>query len=531
MNDFKWLFVSEIKGIQEYILATDKLKHMVGASEIIASITDREFYDEKVLKTLNCEYDKDYKVMMAAAGRLMLLFKDEAKIKDLMAVWSIVINEYAPGVELVYDYFTIDSNNLQETRKKALEKMTSRRQQQNCSLPIPSLPVERCRRDGLAAVGIRDEERISKEIKRKLDGAKESRSKIIDKVIPELNKYDTLKELFPTDFQEITGTDDKTYMAIVHIDVNSMGSFFIDVGKNLEKENIDNTLKIYQGISKCLLESAKTAAKKATGTIFKYILEKEEIQKSKTEVEMIPFRPLVLAGDDFTFVIKSPYAVRYSEKYIEEFNNEAKKQLAKIIKEYNLSISDEKYDFKLSAGITFTKSKFPFKTAYGLCEKLCKMGKELSKRNVSTISFYRQTTAASDDLEILLNREFQHDKLEMTYKTYALGSNNENLPSIKDLESIISALYKLPRGSLRKIASKLFSDKNTVDMFWKRFISICQERNSQVYEILKKSLIKITKNTETPLWEKTPDGNYKTPLIDAINLYSVNSNFEDRSVE
>ena len=82
MNDFKWLFVSEIKGIQDYILATDKLKHMVGASEIIASITDKEFYDEIVLKTIDCEYDKDYKVMMAAAGRLMLLFKEEAKYFD-----------------------------------------------------------------------------------------------------------------------------------------------------------------------------------------------------------------------------------------------------------------------------------------------------------------------------------------------------------------------------------------------------------------------------------------------------------------
>ena len=137
MNDFKWLFVSEIKGIQDYILATDKLKHIVGASELIASITYKDFY-ETVLRELGCEKDKDYKVMMAAAGRLMLLFKDESKLKDLMAVWAIVINEYAPGVELVYDYFEADPNNLQESRKLALDKMPSKRQQPSCSLPMLS---------------------------------------------------------------------------------------------------------------------------------------------------------------------------------------------------------------------------------------------------------------------------------------------------------------------------------------------------------------------------------------------------------
>lgn len=533
MNDFKWLFVSEIKGIQDYILATDKLKHIVGASELIASITDIEFY-KTVLRELDCVIDKDYKVMMAAAGRLMLLFKDESKLKDLMAIWAIVINEYAPGVELVYDYYDADPNNLQKSRKQALEKMPSKRQQPSCSLPVPSLPVERCRRDGLAAVSIKDDEHISNEIKRKLY-VEEKKHDLTKKFIPKQDKEDKIDVDFnilkdsnkwPKDFENITGFNDKSYMAVVHIDVNSMGKFFITLGEQLENIDAKTTLEIYNLVSTYLLEAAEEAAKEAVKTIITIEKNKElrEAIKGNKKGDIFPLRPLVLAGDDLTFVIKSPYAIKFSESYMFHFNKKANQKLYKLLQTYKLNIDNSIYNFKLSAGITFTKSKFPFRSAYELCEKLCKTGKELSERTVSTISFYRQTTSASDDLDNLIDREFKHDKLELTYKTYSLEKNSKNLPLINNLTEIVASLNSLPRGSIREIASKLFSDKNTVDAAWNRFKTICKERDNNQYNKLEKALSNITKNTENPLWEEKGDIS-RTPLVDAINLHSVTSDF------
>ena len=532
MNDFKWLFVSEIKGIQDYILATDKLKHIVGASEIVANITEKLY--EIVLKELDYRINQDYKVMMAAAGRLMLLFNNEEKLKTFMLVWPIIINEYAPSIELVYDYFDADPSNLQKTRQNALDKMPSRRQQPICSLPIPSLPVERSRRDGLAAVTIKDEEHISNEIKRKLYVAEKDQD-LTNKFVPEKKEEDNTdidfnilknSNKWPKEFEDITGFNAKSYMAVVHIDVNSMGVFFRTLGEQLENIDAETTLEINNLVSEYLLDAAEEAAKEAVKAIITYEKNQELREALKKEKGIIPLRPLVLAGDDLTFVIKSPYAIRFSQSYMYYFNQKANQKLSDLLQTYKLNIDKSIYDFKLSAGITFTKSKFPFRSAYELCESLCKKGKNLSNRNVSTISFYRQTTSASDDLDKLIDREFKHDNLELTYKTYALDNNNENLPLINNLIEMVQALNSLPKGSIRKMASKLFSDKNTVDSAWNRFKNICIERKPKEFRELEEALSNITKNNVSPLWEEK-NNIYKTPLVDAINLHSVTTDFYD----
>lgn len=546
IDNFKWLFVSEIKGIQDYIFNTDKLRHIVGASEIVSSITgsnddtdDISPFYQNVLQALECRKDVDYKVMQAAAGRLMILFNNKEKLDKLMAVWSIVMNEYAPGTELVYDCFEINPSDLTKARETALKSMVSQRQQPSCSLPIASLPAERCRRDSKAAVGVDENhgkrEPISNEIKRKLEAAQESKKSLFKKFIPQNVAKETIdddykildnNDKWPIDFEDITGFDDKSYMAVAHVDVNSMGNFFIKLGEQLKNKTPEENLEIGQTVSQKLLESASYAAQSATRTII------EENPKLKNAISRgckMPLRPLVLAGDDLTFVIKAPYAIRFIESYINFFSEKAKQELTQIIKDNNLTLDEKITELTLSAGVTFTKAKFPFKSAYELCENLCKLGKQSSERKVSTISFYRQTTSTCDDLESLLLREFSHvsDKttLKLTYGTYAISKNEKGLPLITDLEAIVSTFGSLPKGALRKIATMLFADKHTVDSAWERFVDICSSRNASAMNKLKGYLTIITKNKEMPLWAGNKDNSFTTPLVDALNLHSISSDF------
>lgn len=548
IENFKWLFVSEIKGIQDYIFSTDKLRHIVGASEIVSSITgsnddsdvDLPFY-QSVLRALECKIDDDYKVMQAAAGRLMILFNNKENVNKLMAVWSVVINEYAPGTELVYDCFEINPSDLTKARETALKGMLCQRQQPSCSLPIPSLPAERCRRDSKAAIGVDENhgkrEPISNEIKRKLEAAQESRKSLFKKFIPKNVDNNTIDDNYkildnndkwPIDFEDITGFGDKSYMAVAHVDVNSMGNFFIKLGEQLKNKEPEKNLEISQIVSQKLLESASYAAQSATRTI---IEENPKLKEAIGRGCKMPLRPLVLAGDDLTFVIKAPYAIRFIESYISFFSSKAKQELTQIINDNKLILDERITELTLSAGVTFTKSKFPFKSAYELCENLCKLGKQSSERKVSTISFYRQTTSTCDDLGSLLSREFSHvygnTTLKLTYGTYAVSKNEKGLPLITDLEAVVSTFGSLPKGALRKIASMLFADKPTVDSAWERFVDICSSRNASVMNELKSYLAIITKNNETPLWAVNNDNSFTTPLVDAVNLHSISSDFYD----
>lgn len=538
IKDFKWLFVSEIKGIQDYIFGTDKLRHIIGASEIISSITGSKSYSEKeeaqplyksVLKALECIEEQDYIIMQAAAGRLILLFKEKKNIDKLMAIWGIILNEYAPGAELVYNSYEIKSPNLCTEKDNALKDMRLQRQQPSCSLPIPSLPVERCRRDGKAAVTVNPQdsrEPISNEIYRKLEAAASSRQTLFKKFIPKRKgkieqNFSHLEDEtnWPVDFKDITDNNDKTYMAVMHIDVNRMGRFFQELANVLGHENSETFIEISLLASQKLLSAAQYAAQEATREILK--VHPNTISKDNP----MPLRPLVLAGDDLTVVIKAPYAIPFAKRYMKEFSNNAQLELRKLVKTKHINIREELTRLTLSAGITYTKANFPFKSAYNLCEELCKLGKKQSNRECSTISFYRQTTSTCDELESLLEREFTHTynniQLKLSYETYALSPNTCNLPQITDLENMVTAFSKLPKGVLRKMATKLFDSKEIVDSAWNRFVDICSSRNSNSLEQLQASMENITHNHNEPLWENLINQTYKTPLIDAINLHSV----------
>lgn len=539
IEDFKWLFVSEIKGIQDYILGTDKLKHIIGASEIVSNITKKIYHN--VLNDLGCLEGTDYEVMQEAAGRLILLFNKKENMDKLLAVWGIIINEYAPGAELVYNGFQMDTSNLYNERENALKKMRLQRQQPSCSLPIPSLLVERCRRDGKAAVKLNPQdskEPISNEIDKKLEAAKNSRKDLLKMFIPESDSnhsYSHLEseELWPQDFKDLTDSNDQNYMAVMHIDVNKMGLFFIELGNNLKNADPNKFLEVNKLVSEKLLDSIKYAAQQATKSILDEMESKEGIYVGKTDdynrIPLMPMRPIVLAGDDLTLVIKAPYAIRFAESYMNNFSSRAKKELLQIINTYKLNINTGLTDLTLSAGITFTKAKFPFKVAYNLCEELCKLGKKMSQRSVSTISFYRQTTSTCDDLENLLDREFKHNDgttvLDLSYRTYALSNNENRLPLIADLKRIVTNFCNLPQGALRKMATKLFDNKIIVDSAWERFVDICSDRRSHELEKLLGNMKSITKNSTQQLWENYTNNVYRTPLVDAINLYSVTADY------
>mgnify|MGYP006974428463 CR=1 FL=1 len=66
----KKMYMYDVRGIQEYIFRTNKLKEIIGASEIVRGITEELFL--KISKELNC------KVELAEKGKeLKFKFKEK----------------------------------------------------------------------------------------------------------------------------------------------------------------------------------------------------------------------------------------------------------------------------------------------------------------------------------------------------------------------------------------------------------------------------------------------------------------------
>lgn len=129
--------------------------------------------------------------------------------------------------------------------------------------------------------------------------------------------------------------------------------------------------------------------KEATETAFKEMIEIliEQIEKNKafdpkdgefklsTEKGKIvlPIRPIILGGDDITFISDGRLGVWLAETFIEEF-----------IKQ---SINSE--SLSACGGVSIVKTKYPFYRAYIVAEDLTDIAKQSSrKNNGSYIDFF-----------------------------------------------------------------------------------------------------------------------------------------------
>ncbi len=511
---FCWLFITEVKGIQQFILRTDKLKHMVGASQIVAELP------RKYLETCLKEFDLlDHCLPVTqAAGRAIMLFSNEDKIRHFYSVWPILANDFAPNIEIIQALVEVKNGDLSSARAEAQKILLMKRQQQQSRLPLPGPLSERCRRDGLATARMHSKEGpISHEISHKLAVADDVNRK------NDLLRCFSDKELnWPIDFSEIAG-DEKDYLAIIHADANGMGKVLMEVNEKLAKASPEKVIATTHEISDTIHDAAVQSAKKATLKIL------ESLAHSSTNP--VPMRPLVLAGDDLTIVIKAPLALTFLETYMRTFQEASTEKLKKLLNNLDISF----LGFSVSAGVTFARANYPFKAAYELCEELCKKGKQKSARAFSTISFWRQSNATSDGLENLIERELtvenDNEKIILTCEAYALEENKE-LPCLKDLNEAIDSMHGLPRGSLRQLAAECYTGRKATIRAWERFKDIATERDNAhqnhkktSYQRFSEAMKKMSGDSHDELWRKNKNdqNSYSTPLLDVIGLFSATS--------
>ncbi len=91
------------------------------------------------------------------------------------------------------------------------------------------------------------------------------------------------------------------YVGILHADINNLGSIYQDLFQYLTDENY---LKASKAFSEAVEQSIVEAVKQAV------------IQLTKVNWKTIPARPLVLAGDDVTFILRGDTALGFTKNFL-----------------------------------------------------------------------------------------------------------------------------------------------------------------------------------------------------------------------
>lgn len=487
----KYLYGAAVQGIQSFILGTNKLKEIVGASELIEQICTDLFY-----KVANID-NEDSNIILSAAGNIKYVFYDEQKCKDFIRIFPKTVSELAPGVTISQAIIEFEGDDFSNSIQKLEDKLKEQRNIVAAPLEIGFMGLERARRtSGVAVDFVKDEA---------LDDATLAKINAGDNValFKKMSGFKPKASELAFDTEDITKSGKNSWMAIIHADGNGLGKI---IQNNSAELNNDGKFKLFS-------DAIEKATRMAINKAFKEIVE-----IGRNENERYPIRPILIGGDDVTVIIRADLALTFTKVFLEQFEIES----SEIFKEIGLS----DYDGGLTAcaGIAYIKESYPLHYGLSLAEKLCSDAKKYVKRTKgdgkmedpqygempkSAIAFYKVQDSFVDDLKTLKQRTLQ----TKTGLSYYVGPYK-----LSDLDNLNKKLQKLKEeadkndktkavSKLRQIVSETYKDVSTSIFMMERM----KEVNKEFFSDL---------NLSNELEAIKTNG--KSQLLDLITLHSFN---------
>ena len=417
--------VIDTTGIQPYIFGSNRLRENVGASYLVGQVTE-----SWVTQILNSHFDvtepmlsiitsgQKAEIIYMGGGNTVLLFESHELAKDFTRILSTKTLKDAPGIQLVVTHrpdFNWNDDSLHDITQEMMKvDLDQRKRSRTPSSPLLGLSVTQdCLSTRLVAVdhsnnhGSPDQYPVSREIVAKLDAVKSRGDDPKDKQNNIANT--SLKQVIfdpkvpnqwkiPLDFDDFgRSRGEMSYIAVVHIDGNSMGDRFQNYGKDETNENYINAMR---ALSNSVKDAAKNSLKELTTELMKAIPQLEKILD--IDPKKLPFRPIVYGGDDVTFVCDGRLGLSLATRYLELFSQK--------------KAADGK-SLTACAGVCIVKAHYPFARAYTLSEELCQSAKKVAKyerRNkdkreeiLSAIDWHIATSGLAGSLSEIRQREYK----------------------------------------------------------------------------------------------------------------------------
>lgn len=520
-----WYYTFEAKEIQGFILQSDKLRDMVGGSELVAQLCGR-FLEEALLAV---GVQKPQSVIIAsAAGWARLRFEEEVHARDFFSYWPMIVSRYAPGLRLIQALLPMDGN-LPDIMQKGIDALRAERNRNYPQLPEIGPLVERSPRTGMAATAAPFDKKADKPVPLDLQTMRkrkyaENQSSLTGRILP-AQPHD----VWPYEIEEIA-SDKSAYVAVIHADGNDLGSTLMRIREHLSS-NPDTAAAIYRELSEKIDQITVSAVTEATEAV---LLPDYHTRCQKKPDTKIAARPIVLGGDDLTIIVRADLALEFTATFLDSFERNSRQQLAGLCK----SIKGFPEMLTACAGVAFVKKSYPFTSAYHMAETLCDYTKKQAKADrdarkqgdnhlpvPSSFNWHRITTSMAEGYPEAQRKELtgrgQHEgaPIRFWYGPYAVGTQTGRLPLLQSLQKLAKAIRNLPGGSIRTLISTMHTDPVTAR---KDFERICEIADKGAATELRQTLQQLTGADQNPLW----NNDNHTPLADAYLLAELEKGTE-----
>ena len=486
------LSLFDIVGIQDFVFSSNKTKENVGASLLVSDILKESLQQaiDEIVPNPVCDWqtspsfcmlssDNGAEIIYAGGGNALVAFADRnLAIETTKALSRNLLKGTGGSLGIAVAHLETDGSNIHDDMLKLKKQIKARKYNLPFNHPLRCIAVTReGTTDGLPAVKHIDndeEEWISQPAKLKRNAAS--------------NENDIFKDLlpdgytFPTIFDDLGRDKDsgESLLAIVHVDGNNMGHRIQDYVYS------DGTClsSVIEKI-KCFSQNIREAYRLAFADLsisLKNALKDEKFKKKFPYLEedgkgkMLPLRPLIVDGDDITFVCDGRIGFGLTEKLLTLL--------------YDKKGLDGK-PFSACAGMVIMKPHFPFYRAYSLAEQLCRSAKaqakddsKCDKQATSWFDYHITYSGLPLDINAVRSASYsltgKEDRYELLRRPYCV------IPDLDFYDECnwslakrrLEALRSWPRSKMKGLGEALAHSKAEGE----RFLAECESRGWKLPE-------------------------------------------------
>ena len=525
----------DTRSIQKYVFSCNQLKTNIGASHLIDTIFTSTMMDVLKASGLNmpdvswketeklCMQEDSHiqcEVAYIGGGNMLILVREQEELdknlsvcRKIVSAWSTRLLIEAPGLHVGAAVGGLDI--AEEKFKNSLDILYEQlKKNQNTifpqvDLPYTGLTVE-CDFSGKTA-NIRNYDYLTGEVRMI---SAETQEKInSEKRLQQSSEYkEQLNDeySFASELDTIGYKTGESYVCVVHIDGNNMGIKFSKCKDMQERKKLSQTVATI--VKKGFIHLLKKIINDYNLYKDKYLLLGEDEGK-----KILPIRPIIIGGDDVTFICPGRVGIQFAKWFIEDVNKEKllDDDLYQRINEEFQEKADKgeepdcvQQTMSCCGGVAIVPAKYPFYRAYELAEQLCSSAKKLSRKDDSSLIdfavLHGQMTPQLSQLET-----WQYDAPcgYLHFGPYMIGKKEAPV-SLDRLLSLRTRLFdSVPQNKVKKLREVLHQDEHSMQLF----LENCREMRELLQH---KSGI----SDVSGLWETNSLHERVTRYVDAIEI-------------
>lgn len=378
MGETAVLAMYDVRGIQNYIFKTNRVKEIIGASRLVETIIEDAFLEAastcikdgivisqwtecSKVQELEIIHDKNVKaqILFIGGGNAYILYQDRDICLAVNRYMSKYVLEHTYSLQLAVA--VIDkSDNYYNDYKRLNQEMTRIKQSMPMTKYVGALPITQS--DNITGYPLTKGE----------DG-----EKICTEVRLKLKTLETLKKEGKEKFFDslITQKGEDSQLAIVHIDGNNLG---IRIRELMEDKELGDSYEKSVQRMRTISQNIKREFENTFHDMEAYLnnwVQSDANTKLKKDGSPVYLRKIILAGDDVTFVCNANIAMSLVEYFVNSISTKLLFERENLSEEENR----KRYGFSVCAGIAYIYSHFPFSTGYIVAEECCDSAKKRAK--------------------------------------------------------------------------------------------------------------------------------------------------------